>query len=277
MKYSGNLPSTNVNITKTSPIKDITTLIAGSSLFIFVIYWTLGLAIDFAVKNLTPQQEKVLSLKAGEEFFSMKRDTGMSSVLQKTVDAIQNKCVQLPYKVNVFAIENKDVNAVALPGGTILVFSGLLKKLNSENELTFILAHELGHFNNRDHLRGVGRAIVLMVLSSMILGESSGIDEILTSFLAFSENSHSRGQESKADAKALEMVQCHYGHVGGSTDFFEEMLKAEEPSVFGHFLSTHPAYTQRITDIKNQIDRFGYKQGKVISFKNDLTSIEKGE
>jgi Zn-dependent protease with chaperone function len=272
MKYSGNLPTTNVNVTEISPLKEIATLVTGLLLFVLIIYWILGLGIDFAVENLTPQQEQSLSLMANKELFSMSHKNEISSILQKTIDALQNKCVYLPYKVNIYAIDNKGVNAIALPGGTILVFSGLLKKVRSENELTFILAHELGHFKNKDHLRGMGRAIVLMVLFSMILGESSGIDEILTSFFTFSESSHSRAQESKADAKALKVVQCHYGHVGGSTKLFEGMLKEEESRVFGHFLASHPTHTQRIKNIENQINKFGYKQGAVISIKNDFTS-----
>ena len=46
------------------------------------------------------------------------------------------------------------MNAVALPGGNIVVFAGLLKEIKSENELAMILGHELGHFAHRDHLRG---------------------------------------------------------------------------------------------------------------------------
>jgi beta-barrel assembly-enhancing protease len=232
----------------------------------------LGLGIDFAINKLTPQQEESLSTKIGREFFGMSRDKEISSYLQKTIEAIQNKCIDLSYKVNVFAVNNKDVNAIALPGGTILVFSGLLEKVGSENELTFILAHELGHFKNRDHLRGTGRAIVLMVLYSMLLGGSGGIDSILTPFLTFSESRHSREQESNADAKALEIVQCYYGHVGGATDFFEGMLQEEEPSVFGHFLASHPAHSQRIMDIENIINKSGYKQEAILKLEKDFKS-----
>ncbi len=40
----------------------------------------------------------------------------------------------------------------------MVVFTGLLEKMTSENELAFVLAHELGHYDHRDHLRGLGRA-----------------------------------------------------------------------------------------------------------------------
>ncbi len=270
MKYSGKLPKTNVNVTESSQVKEITTLLVGLFLIIFTVYYILGLGIDFAVEKLTPDQERSLSTKIGKELLGMPRDKEISSFLQKFVERIQNKCINLPFKVKVFAVKNKGVNAIALPGGTIMVFSGLLERVRSENELTFILGHELGHFKNRDHLRGMGRAILLMIISSMLLGGDGGVDGILNPFLVFSESNHSREQESQADANALDLAQCYYGHVGGATDFFEGMLKEEEPSVFGHFLASHPAYSQRIIDIKNLINKFAYKQKAVFKLDKNL-------
>jgi Zn-dependent protease with chaperone function len=59
------------------------------------------------------------------------------------------------YKVSVH--DQATVNAVALPGGNIIVFKGLLTELKSENEVAMILAHELGHYAHRDHLHGIGQ------------------------------------------------------------------------------------------------------------------------
>lgn len=270
MKYSGNLPTTNVNVTETSPLKELLILVTGLFLIFFIVYSLLGLGIDFAVESLTPKQEKKLSFNVGHEFFSMDRDEKKSAFLQNIINALQAKCVDLPYKIKIFVVDNDDVNAIALPGGTILVFSGLLEKVRSENELTFILAHELGHFKNRDHLRGMGRAIVLIVLYALVFGGNSGVDEFLSPFMAYSESSHSRGQESMADSLALDAVQCHYGHVGGATGFFEGLLKEDEPSAFGHFLASHPEHTQRITDINNQINKSGYKEGEILMLEKML-------
>ncbi len=269
MKYSGNLPETNVNVTEVSPIKEFLILVTGLLLIVLSIYWILGLGIDFAVKNLTPQQEKLLSIEINEAFFSMERDENKSDRLQKIINNLLNQCIDLPYKINVFVVDNKEVNAIALPGGTILVYSGLLDRIKSENEITFILAHELAHFKNRDHLRGLGRAIVLLVLYSLAFGANSGIDDVLTPFMTFSESSFSRKQESMADYQALNAVQCHYGHVGGSTDFFEGLLNEEEPGVFGHFLASHPDHSQRIADINSQMKRSGYKKAKVLMLGNE--------
>lgn len=264
MKYSGRLPTTNVNVTETSPLKELAILLGGLLAIVFIVYWLLGLGVDFAVQRLSPQQEKALSFSLTKEYFSMSHDDVKSAALQKIVDAMQSQCIHLPYAVKVFVVESKDVNAIALPGGTILMFSGLLEKVRSENELAFILGHELGHFKHKDHLRGFGRGIVLIVLYALLFGTDDSADGVLSSFISFSESSHSRDQEFAADAVALESVQCRYGHVTGATRFFEELLKEEEPKLLGHFLASHPDSNQRIRDITAQAREAGYPQGSLV-------------
>jgi Zn-dependent protease with chaperone function len=67
-------------------------------------------------------------------------------------------------------VQSDAVNAMAVPGGKMVVFSGLLDSLSSTNGLMFVLAHEVGHFKNRDHLRLMGRGIVLSILAMLALG-----------------------------------------------------------------------------------------------------------
>ncbi len=64
-------------------------------------------------------------------------------------------------------------------GGHILLFQGLLDILKTENSLSFVIGHELGHFKNRDHLRGLGRGIVLTALSATFTGANSNLTSLL--------------------------------------------------------------------------------------------------
>lgn len=263
MEYSGKLPTENVNVSDKSPLKEFATLLFGLFAIIFIIYSLLGLAVDYAVLRLSPEQEKSLSFSLEKELMFEEGDDRQSRVLQKMVDEMLSRCVELTYQVKVFVAREDSINAVALPGGTIMVFSGLLKKVRSENELAFILGHELGHFNNKDHLRGMGRGLVLLMLVNALLGSNSGAEDFVSYFLTFSESRFSRQQESVADSFALEAVQCRYGHVSGSTDFFETLVKEEEPGRFGHFLSSHPDSRERIKDLKTLVKQSGFGTGKL--------------
>ena len=57
---------------------------------------------------------------------------------------------------------------------TMIVTAGLLEKVESENELAFIIGHELGHFRNRDHIRGLGRGLAIGILITAVSGNDGG-------------------------------------------------------------------------------------------------------
>lgn len=57
---------------------------------------------------------------------------------------------------------------MALPGGRILLTKGLLEYLQTEYGLVFVLGHEVGHIVHRDHIRGIGRQIILVMGASML-------------------------------------------------------------------------------------------------------------
>ncbi|MGV7220378.1 MAG: M48 family metallopeptidase [Nitrospinales bacterium] len=264
MEFSNKLPDGNVNISKESPLKEFAILLAGLAGIAVAVYFVLGLLIDYSVKHLSIEQEQALSFSIVENLVDGDYPK-IAKPIQEIVDKLQNKCAHLPYDIRVAVIDDKMINAAALPGGTILVFTGLLDSMKSENELAFVLAHELGHFKNRDHLKGMGRLLVLVVGSVFLLGPNNPIAELAMSSINLAESSFSRGQESQADEFALKTLQCGYGHVGGATDFFSTMMEKESGSkIFGHYLSSHPDSQKRIDEINNQANQAGYPRNATI-------------
>ena len=175
MQYIPKLPETNVNVTPTSPLKDLVVMLGGVILLLVALYVLLGLAVDLLVPRISPAMEARFS-----GYFSSMRPggevkTSAGKPLQKLANNIQQQCVDLPYPLNVEVVEDETVNALALPGGNIVIFSGLIDAAESENELAFVLAHEMGHFANRDHLTSMGRGLVFVVLNSVVFGADSVI------------------------------------------------------------------------------------------------------
>jgi Zn-dependent protease with chaperone function len=153
-----------------------------------------------------------------------------------------------------------------------VVFTGLLAEMTSENELAFVLAHELGHFAHRDHLRGLGRALVLMTASTLLLGAENSINGMIGQGMALTELSFSRKQESQADEFALEVLLCHYGHVADATSFFSKIPKDGDPGRFGHYFASHPENRRRIGRLDRLTQERGYPIGTPLPLPVDLTA-----
>lgn len=275
MKYIPRLPGKNVNVTPTSPLRDFILMLCSVIVLFVFIYVVLGVTVDFMVPRISTETEKLLGEYLKTKWSGSDEFSEQEKKLQELLGNIQEQCVNLPYNLEIKVVDDKMINALALPGGRIVVLRGLLEKVESENELTFVLAHEMGHFANRDHLSELGRGLVFMALGVGVFGPNSFIGNQVGKLLQVSEMSFSRKHESNADEFALGIQNCFYGHVAGAGDFFEHTSKMEEKRFTGHYLSTHPESRQRISDLDLLARERGYVQkGKIIAFRFDFS--EKG-
>lgn len=251
MKYTPRLPEKNDNVSETSALRELAVLLGGLLGIVAGAYFLLGLAVDWVVPHVSPGLEAALAENLLDRFGDDDETADeRTRALRRLADRISEGCVSLPYRVRVHLDESEAVNAAALPGGHIVVFSGLIDELDSENELAFVLFHEMGHFANRDHLRGLGRALVLAVVSSAILGPDNPISNLLSGGLQLTELHFSREQETAADEYAVRMLHCAYGHVAGADGFFREMMAREGRSdQLTVYLRTHPLSGDRVEHI----------------------------
>jgi predicted Zn-dependent protease len=136
-----------------------------------------------------------------------------------------------------------------------------MKQVESENELAFVLGHELGHFRNRDHLKSLGRDLALaLLIATLSQGSSVGDLAALSGDLAGRSFSRETGREAEADAYGLSLVVAEFGHLEGATDFFEK-LPAPENVVersLSSYLNTHPLSEERIEDMTRLAEEKGW-------------------
>lgn len=215
----------------------------------FAIYMILGFVVDFFVPMIpTHWEDKLASpIMSGFSMCPMLEEKYQSARIQSLVDSLAVLMTDNSRKFRISVVENSEKNALALPGGNIVIYTGLLNEIESENELAMIMAHELGHFHNRDHLRGLGRSFLFFMTTTLLLGGDSGGAKILVNSSGILQNNYSRDQEYAADRFALELLVKKYGHAGGATEFFKRLAAKETLPQLVHYLSTHPASEKRIT------------------------------
>jgi len=259
MKYTPRQAQTNVNVTTTSPVKEFFVLAGGLLAIVVGIYFLLGLAVNLIVPRLSVDFEKKLADIFVPAFDEQAQFEKQQSYLQTLADRMQEQCAGLPYNFKVHYQSSPQFNAVALPGGHIFVFSGLFNAAAAENELAFVLAHEMGHYANRDHLKAMGRGFVLLAVSTALFGADSGLSGFLGNGLSLTERSFSRAQETRADEFALAALNCTYGHVGGALQFMQKFPREADPGKVGHYFSSHPEVERRMEHLEeiiqsNQLD-----------------------
>lgn len=258
MRYEPREIEENVNVSSTHPLKELAVLLGGALGILIGVYVLLGFAVDLVVPRLPAGVEEGLgSMYSG--MYAGTEETEAGKKLQELLEGLTSKLPdegEMHYSVHL--VNSPVVNAMAVPGGNIVVYSGLIKEMESENELTFVLAHELGHFSNRDHLRGLGRGLVLTVISATILGHDSEVTQFLMNSLVNVEMKFSQKQELRADRFALDLVENRYGHASGSADFFARLAGKKKEGRLAYYFASHPHPEIRVEALEKRISDEGY-------------------
>lgn len=164
------------------------------------------------------------------------------------------------YKYELHLVDNDSVmNAFALPGGPIYIYTGLLKYLDSEAALAGVIAHEIAHCERRHATQRLTKYYGVSILMNFILGDNpSQITEIATNlFVGLGFLANSRSDENEADEYSFKYLRGTRFYPGGVKFFFEKMK--EDGLVSGNsgsietYLSTHPAPIDRISTTENRL------------------------
>lgn len=186
----------------------------------------------------------------------------IEAALQARVDGL-HKTLKFPAELKITAHyrESKVVNAVATMGGHVAVLKGLLQKLESNDELDAVLAHEMGHIHERHVLKHMSRGVGTVLLLNMVGLRSNMVNQWLVgdvqqlAFLA-----HSREAERESDVVAREALLARYGHTKGLVALFERFktLKAEKGSGGGlEVLHSHPLPESRRQEAMRDAEKPG--------------------
>ncbi len=237
----------NVNVSPDHPLKDLLRLVASILGIVLVIYLLLGFAVDLLVPHLSSGLEKSLGRLFQSQFITTaipEKSKSLQVIMDKFSSVLTPDDRRLEYRVCV--IQENTVNAVAIPGGMVVVFSGLLDKIATNDEIAFVLAHELGHFHYRHHLKAMGRSLLAMLFSVAVLGENSSASQFIVGSLYQMEMKFSRAQEKAADLYALNLLKKCYGSVAGALKFMEKQAREENAWQFFYYFASHPHPQQRL-------------------------------
>ena len=162
-------------------------------------------------------------------------------------------------------IESSQFNAFAAPSGLVFFYSGLIEKMNHEDELVSVLAHEIGHVVARHIAKGMDQgskitiATTLLGLASLALGVGALSQALLTGSLAAGQaaNLHfSRKHEEEADRLAYGWMKKMKRHPEGQEEMLQSMRRINRYTMgnaIPQYLLTHPYPDERLDYVQSLI------------------------
>ena len=244
----------------------------GILVLIFSAYVFIKTVPSFLADQMVEKIPIEWEVTAGQSILKMlpvaqKPDPEVLKVLQDTVDFLKQSLSGNPYDLKVYILPVEQVNALALPGGPIVIFEGLIDKAESPEELAGVLAHEIQHILLRHSTRGILRNLAKSMLVTLFLGDVNSVMEGIVQLAGQLETlGLSREMEAEADQKGMELILAANIDPHGMIRIFKKLMKenfsqkklpkgkpVSEENDLSSYFSTHPSSQNRLARLEKQM------------------------
>ena len=207
----------------------------------------------------------------------------LTRYVQRIGQSLVAQLPQNPYQYGFHVVQQKEINAFALPGGPVYVNVGTLQAADNEAQVAGVIAHEISHVYMRHSTRQASKQVLAQVPLAVLGGLVGGgvMGQLAQLGLGFGLNSvflkYSRDAESEADSVgAVLMYKAGY-NPSAMANFFQKLEKEGGGSGGLQFLSDHPDPGNREDAIRKQIADYPSKNylGSTAEFARIKTEAEK--
>ena len=202
----------------------------------------LGDAVDIKLRGMLDKDHAGAAFECG----SADSEKPGRAALEKIVSRLA-LAAALPSPLRPVVVRRADANAMALPGGKIYIFRGLIAKADNADEVAGVIAHEIGHVAHRDGTKAVLQAGGLSFLFGMLLGDFVGGGAVVIAAKTVLQSSYSREAEAAADAYGAELMIKANGNARALATMLAKIGGATEPGM--KILLDHPETKARVAAI----------------------------
>ena len=211
--------------------------------------------VDLAVSRIPVEWEQKLGESAYRDFLAkqdvLKDGPAVAAVTEMT-QRLTSQVTKSPYTFEISVVKSDVVNAFALPGGYIVIFTGLMTKAESGEEVAGVLSHEVNHVLQRHGLDRIVKTLGLLAVVTILVGDPQGLAGLMKQVgLELVTLKFGRAQETEADLTGLQLLQRAKIDPAGMIRFFERLSEKDQGRM--EWLSTHPMSTARAERLKAEL------------------------
>lgn len=190
-----------------------------------------------------------------------KVDAYLTTLGMRLVAHLNTRGTQYPWEFH--CVNDKAINAFALPGGYVFVNRGAIEAADTEAQLAAVMAHELSHVALRHGTNQASKAQLaqgVLGLTDVLLGGSNG-GALLAQLGTFAAGGvllrYSRSAETQADVMGTQVLYDSGYDPRAMAQFFEKLQAASNGKNPPEFLSDHPNPDHRVERVDEEIDKLG--------------------
>jgi len=223
--------------------------------FGLLLWFGSDLIVEWAVGRIPIEWEQKLGESVYQDFLSKEtvlKDGPAVSAVQEMTQRLTEKIPDNPYKFQVSVVQSPVVNAFALPGGYVVVFTGLMNKAESGEEVAGVLSHELNHVLQRHGMERMVKMLGLAAVVGIVLGDQQGVLGLARQLgMELATLKFGRAQETEADLTGLRLLSEARIAPDGMIRFFERLSEKDGARV--ELFSTHPMSAARAERLKAEL------------------------
>ncbi len=248
-------------------------VIASLALMVAAVLWLISAVAERLAPMIPSEVAEILDAQAREPVLrgldttEGLRCTGVDGgiALGRLADRLALTGEARPLTLDVAVYRSDVPNALALPGGTVIVTSALIRRVRTPDAFAGVLAHEIGHVHHRHGLARILHEGGLTVAIALVTGDPAGIAASAGRLLAGA--AYSREAEREADAFAVSAVAAAGGDPKALGPFLTDLEQAGGGPASGplKLLATHPVSRERVAAIERAAGEETMGDGPLVS------------
>ena len=209
----------------------------------------------FGIEKVTTDLDQKLGDVFWESYSADMVEVKDDKVILPIIKMVDQLCSENGIKsssIKVHVVNNKEINAFAMPGRHLVVHTGLIQFADHEDEIAGVIAHEIAHIESGHVVKKLGKEIGLSILMNLTLGDIGG-EVVRNALSTITSTAYDRSLEKEADLKAVDYMIAAKMNPTYLASFLEKLDKQSQTPEVLQWVSTHPDSKERVSYINQKV------------------------